>query len=263
VGDVIEIGRRLTEAKAMCRHGEWLPWLDKEFGWSDDTALNFTRVYEMDKSRTVRDLGLSMRGLYLLARPSAPEPVRAEVIQRAEAGEYFTHAQVKPTMEYEQLREAPPIQPAQEPQTHAVVPYFFGNQEIRTIDVGAKLAWVLTDVCKGVGIGNAPMVASRLDADEKDAICITDSIGRQQIVTVVYEPGLYKVLRYSRKPEAKAAADRFDRCASIPSGFGLLINPLGAGDPVTTSSPPTSSLWSNSLQCGCGCALLNLRARPS
>jgi hypothetical protein len=32
---------------------------------------------------------------------------------------------------------------------------------------------------------NAPQVAGRLDDDEMDAISITDSIGRQQIVTVV------------------------------------------------------------------------------
>jgi transposase len=40
------------------------------------TALNFMRVYEMDKSRTVRDLNLSMRGLYLLAAPSTPDEAR-------------------------------------------------------------------------------------------------------------------------------------------------------------------------------------------
>lgn len=34
-------------------------------------------------------------GLYLLAKPSAPEPVRKEIIQPAEAGERFTHAQVQ------------------------------------------------------------------------------------------------------------------------------------------------------------------------
>jgi prophage antirepressor-like protein len=29
-------------------------------------------------------------------------------------------------------------------------------------------------------------------------------------MTIVYEEGLYKVLRHSTKPEAKAAAERFD-----------------------------------------------------
>ena len=40
-GDVIEIGRRLTEMKKVCGHGNWLPWLRREFGWTDRHALNY------------------------------------------------------------------------------------------------------------------------------------------------------------------------------------------------------------------------------
>lgn len=43
--------RRLSECKAQCSHGRWLPRLEREFGWKDDTALNFMRVPEMVKSR--------------------------------------------------------------------------------------------------------------------------------------------------------------------------------------------------------------------
>ena len=45
--DVIEIGRRLTEMKKLCGHGNWLPWLEREFGWTDRHALNYTRAYEL------------------------------------------------------------------------------------------------------------------------------------------------------------------------------------------------------------------------
>ena len=31
-GDIIEIGNRLIEVRKTCEHGEWLPWLDREFG---------------------------------------------------------------------------------------------------------------------------------------------------------------------------------------------------------------------------------------
>jgi hypothetical protein len=48
VEGVIEIGRRLTESKKLCGHGNWLPWLEREFGWGkDQTARNFMKVYEM------------------------------------------------------------------------------------------------------------------------------------------------------------------------------------------------------------------------
>src|SRR5262245_32482560 len=70
IDSIIEIGRHLTEAKAILGHGNWLPWLDREFGWSDRTALNFMRVHALAlKSETVSDLDLPVRALYLLAAP--------------------------------------------------------------------------------------------------------------------------------------------------------------------------------------------------
>jgi hypothetical protein len=41
VAKIIEIGRRLAEAKRLVGHGNWLPWLNREFGWTEQTALNF------------------------------------------------------------------------------------------------------------------------------------------------------------------------------------------------------------------------------
>jgi hypothetical protein len=95
-GDIIEIGRLLAECKERCGHGHWLPWLEAEFGWTDRTALNFTRVYELSlKSETVSDLDLPMRSLYLLAAPSTPDSARTEVIERAGAGERLNRAEVQ------------------------------------------------------------------------------------------------------------------------------------------------------------------------
>jgi hypothetical protein len=80
----------------MAGHGGWLPWLEREFGWKEQTARNYMLAYEWAaKSPTVGDLNVDMRSLYLLAAPSTPEPARTEVIERAEAGEHFTHAQIK------------------------------------------------------------------------------------------------------------------------------------------------------------------------
>jgi hypothetical protein len=87
IGDIIEIGRRLSESKKLCGHGNWLPWLDREFGWSDDTARNFMQVSELTESRNFRDLSLPISGPYMLAAPSTPEQARQEVIARAEDGE--------------------------------------------------------------------------------------------------------------------------------------------------------------------------------
>jgi DNA repair exonuclease SbcCD ATPase subunit len=42
----IEIGRRLTEAKAMLPHGEWAGWLKESVSFSQSTANNLMRVFE-------------------------------------------------------------------------------------------------------------------------------------------------------------------------------------------------------------------------
>jgi hypothetical protein len=31
----LHIGKRLTDAKVRCGHGNWLPWLEREFGWKE------------------------------------------------------------------------------------------------------------------------------------------------------------------------------------------------------------------------------------
>jgi protein gp37 len=97
----VEIGRHLTEAKKLCGHGNWLPWLEREFGWTDRTALNYMRVHELSlKSETVSDLDLlPMRSLYELAAPKTPPEVREDVFDRARDGERLTHAEIKTTID--------------------------------------------------------------------------------------------------------------------------------------------------------------------
>src|SRR5271166_377951 len=76
VANVIEIGRRLTEAKALAGHGGWLPWLEREFGWTVKTAERFINVYDMSKFDNLSNLDLPISGLYLLAAPKTPEAAR-------------------------------------------------------------------------------------------------------------------------------------------------------------------------------------------
>jgi hypothetical protein len=91
MADVIEIGRLLVESKELVGHGNWLSWLEREFQWTDDTALNYMRVHELVKNRNFRDLShIPLSGLYLLAAPSTPETAKQEAIGRAEAGKPVT-----------------------------------------------------------------------------------------------------------------------------------------------------------------------------
>jgi hypothetical protein len=109
IADLIEIGRRLCECKAILGHGNWLPWLEREFGWSDDTALNFMRAHELAKFRNFTDLSLPPSALYLLARPSTPETIRDEILARAET-ERLSHSEVKQLIDQSRgIKSATPL----------------------------------------------------------------------------------------------------------------------------------------------------------
>jgi hypothetical protein len=96
VGDIIEIGRLLTECKKIAGHGGWLPWLEREFGWSDKTAERFMAVHRLGmKFDNLSDLEVPVSSLYFLTAPSTPDEARTEVIARAEAGEKLPVEEVK------------------------------------------------------------------------------------------------------------------------------------------------------------------------
>jgi hypothetical protein len=96
VAGVIEIARRLIDAKEIAGHGGSLPWLDREFRWSEDSAERFIRVSKLaGQIPQVAEFDLPISGLYLLAAPSTPDAAREEIVDRAEDGEKITVADVK------------------------------------------------------------------------------------------------------------------------------------------------------------------------
>ena len=68
----------------LAGYGDWLPWLEREFAWTEMTATRYTRYMNLFtlslKSNTVLDLDLPMGGLYLLAAPSTPDGPAAVTI---------------------------------------------------------------------------------------------------------------------------------------------------------------------------------------
>ena len=68
ISDAIAIGGLLLEAQKQVGHGEWLPWLDREFDFSARTAQNYMASHEFGlKYETVAYLRLSCSALYTLA----------------------------------------------------------------------------------------------------------------------------------------------------------------------------------------------------
>ena len=96
IADVVEIGRRLNDAKNRLGHGKFLTWLVAEFGWSERTAENFMRVYDLyRKSEKFADLQVPISALYLLAAPSTPDKALEEVATRIGNGNDVSLAEVK------------------------------------------------------------------------------------------------------------------------------------------------------------------------
>jgi hypothetical protein len=92
---IVEIGKCLSEVKARLKHGEFLDWIEREFGWDARTARNFMTVHERFKTANFANLEIDVSALYLIARPSTPEPVRAEVMRRAQNGESVSKASAR------------------------------------------------------------------------------------------------------------------------------------------------------------------------
>lgn len=91
----LKIGERLCEAKELLGHGEFLPWIKDEFGWTDRTAQKLMAVYrefgDSQKSlfgpeintKTYSDLPVSK--LYLLI--SVPESEREDFVKENNVAE--------------------------------------------------------------------------------------------------------------------------------------------------------------------------------
>jgi prophage antirepressor-like protein len=85
-----------------------------------------------------------------------------------------------------------------------LIPFQFNGEDIVTIqDEHGELWWKASDVCQQCGIKNVSQACERLDADEKNTICLTEGNRGNPETLIVNEAGLYALGLRSRKPEAK------------------------------------------------------------
>ena len=81
----------------------------------------------------------------------------------------------------------------------------FNTAELRTLTDETGDPWfVAKDVCDILGLENSRKATAELDPDEKNTVTISDGIPGNPNKTIISEPGLYKLIMRSRKPEAKA-----------------------------------------------------------
>lgn len=83
-------------------------------------------------------------------------------------------------------------------EVRAFVSARFGT--IRALSVDDDPWFVAKDVCDALDLSNPSVAVSALDDDERAKF----NLGRQGETNIISEPGLYKLVMRSRKPEAKA-----------------------------------------------------------
>ena len=77
---ILEIGKRLIEAKEQLNHGEWLDWLGNRVDISERMAQNFMKISrEYSNPKSVSDLGVT-KALALLAVPAEEREQFAEAV---------------------------------------------------------------------------------------------------------------------------------------------------------------------------------------
>ena len=89
----IETGRDLAKQKEELGHGNFLSWIDAEFGMSERAAQHLMSVsgfVDANPNSCAVLEGMSQFALRTLAAPSTPEPVREQVLERATVGEKVT-----------------------------------------------------------------------------------------------------------------------------------------------------------------------------
>ena len=79
----------------------------------------------------------------------------------------------------------------------------FGNKGVRTINSDDVVWFAMPDVASVLGLSNPTVSVKSLDDDERAKF----NLGRQGLTNFISEPGLYKLIGASRKPDAK----RFNR----------------------------------------------------
>ena len=80
----------------------------------------------------------------------------------------------------------------------------FKGASLRALTDEAGEPWfVLKDCMSILDLGNPTETVKMFDDDEFSTTEVIDSIGRRQQAYIISEPGLYRLVMRSRKPEAK------------------------------------------------------------
>ncbi len=112
IESMLENGEDLIRAREILRHGEFLKWLENEFGWSQRTAYNYMNSAKRFAGRFALVANLTPSAVYELSAPSTPDSVCEKIVKRLEAGERFQPDDIKAMVDKAKSRAAAEVSPA-------------------------------------------------------------------------------------------------------------------------------------------------------
>lgn len=82
-------------------------------------------------------------------------------------------------------------------------PFLFGDRTVRALAIDGDPWFVVADICAALGIANVGNALARLDDDEKSSVRLADGTPGTPNRAIVSEPGMYRLVFRSDKPDAE------------------------------------------------------------
>jgi hypothetical protein len=240
VGDIVEIGRLLTECQNILGHGRWLAWLNRELGWSQSTARNCMRAFQLAQSKNANfaDLNLPLSALYLLAAPGTPPEVQDQIVERAEAGEVVKVADVKKAIRTHK-RSAQTDNSGTEHSTE--------NEPIKTATTGASKTAPAADKSNDTKAARRAssyheIVEAWDSAPPEERIKAINRIGLEPLFAALPQNWMPEIeKRLTARHQSSAPATHIDPTCAIPADLSIPLylrrDPPGSSLPAGEPNP--------------------------
>jgi len=106
----VQIGLGLSRAKELLAHGQFRPWVRREFRWSERTASNYMELARHYEGKTAKFADLDLGTAMALIAKSTPAEVRDEVFEQAATDKKITREDVRKRIAV--VKAAAPQRPA-------------------------------------------------------------------------------------------------------------------------------------------------------
>lgn len=202
---IIEIGKRLCEAKQCLPHGAWGEWLQNEVEFSERTAQNFMKIArEYQNPQLIADMGNSATKALLLL--SLPMEEREEFVGEAHEidGEVKTVAEMT-TKEMEQLLKELEAERAEKEKLQVQLD-LFQTEKDNAVDADYKEA---EDRLEALVLQKEAAEKARKEAEEKISAMETelDELRMQADQTVLPDESELEKIRKEAEIAAKEKAE--------------------------------------------------------